>query len=583
LGREVKPALAESQREDERLRVRRDDLTCQLDGLAESRREATEQLGSITKRQLAEIKQLMRSPPDTVRRTLIAAWLLLHGDRFRGKSTVTFDETKDWPRCQRMLADDGFIAHILNFDLATLSEVPHVPRYVAAHFFGMYVPGALASEGGRGSTPELPQIPCAQVNSSTTSQTLVAPSTPPQSLGRSLARAATVPVSSPESAKHSPAARMDLIRTALRRSTKSCIEKPPLEVGTVAHASEPCGALLRWMLELVRDIVERERIERELGEISNNLETIQKRCAKLEGDAAELEARLAKALLTIEQKEQGLSKLRLEKETAKKAAQDLQKLEALVSQKARPPKQEAKTEKPKEIELELSGSMAHIEHGLAQLRVKFPKSSSKVLQGCAEPEQALTLPRVADMIKKQKGSKFLLEGHCEPGEKEGTDYDRCLAVFEWLVEAALCHPGSLRIKGRQSKSGEGRCVIPVLIEELVVRSGPISPEIAALGSKATLPGLFFLASSKELSSETKAILSKIAGWLEEDDLYIRVEGHVDENEKAALAYQRAQAVTDYLTGLGVSARQLKVHACGSQHPASRLHPELNRRVELHVD
>lgn len=225
--------------------------------------------------------------------------------------------------------------------------------------------------------------------------------------------------------------------------------------------------------------------------------------------------------------------------------------------------------------------MAHIEHEVAQLRIHFAKGAAGVCTG--DPEQALMLPRLADLIKKQKSSKFLLEGHCESGENEGIDYDRCVAVFEWLVEAALCPPGAMRMKARKSACGEGRCVVPVLIDELVVRSGPICPEMEAAAIQ-TKPGLFFAASSKELTSESRAILGKAASWLNiEDDTCVRVEGHTAANEKACLAAQRAQAVRDELIGLGIAVNRLRTSACQNRHPSSRLHAELNQRVELHVD
>lgn len=358
------------------------------------------------------------------------------------------------------------------------------------------------------------------------------------------------------------------------------MEKPPLEVGMVSHASEPCGALLQWMLELIQEYVARERMEKELQKIRAALDLNQKRRERLESDAVDLQAKLAQALLAAEEREVALGTLRLEREIAKQAAEDLAKLENIPAPKPRPPKQKKK-EKMAEIEIELSGSMAHLEHEVAQLRVNFAKGAAKVCEG--DVEQALMLPRIANLIKKQKSSKFLLEGHCDPGESEGIDYDRCLAVFEWLAEAALCPPGAMRIKGRKSNCGEGRCVVPILIDELVVRSGPVSPELEA-AAITSRPGLFFGASSTELSSETRAILGKVANWLiVEDDTYVRVEGHTDANEKSALAAQRAQAVRDELVGLGVAASKLKVVACQSRHPSSRLHAELNRRVELHVD
>merc|ERR1740117_1554842 len=40
----------------------------------------------LTKAQISEVRQLARNPPEHVRRALTAIWLVLHSDRFRGKS-----------------------------------------------------------------------------------------------------------------------------------------------------------------------------------------------------------------------------------------------------------------------------------------------------------------------------------------------------------------------------------------------------------------------------------------------------------------------------------------------------------------
>eukprot|EP00439_Symbiodinium_sp_Y106_P031572 s2751_g3.t2 len=77
--------------------------------------------------QLSEIRQLCRSPPDSVKRTLAAVWLFLNASRFQGKSPASFfDDRKDWSKCQRMLADDAFIGRILNYDTAILTAVTAV-------------------------------------------------------------------------------------------------------------------------------------------------------------------------------------------------------------------------------------------------------------------------------------------------------------------------------------------------------------------------------------------------------------------------------------------------------------------------
>merc|ERR1740129_777830 len=101
---------------------------------------------------------------------------------------------------------------------------------------------------------------------------------------------------------------------------------------------------------------------------------------------------------------------------------------------------------PKEVVVETSGSMAHIEHELAQLRVRFGKGAARVLAGDAD--QALVLPKIADIVRSHKGGlKVLLEGHRDDDEGQGVDVERALSVMEWLLDGALCPAAGLRVKG----------------------------------------------------------------------------------------------------------------------------------------
>ncbi|CAE8587237.1 unnamed protein product, partial [Polarella glacialis] len=130
---ELRPRLREASKAAAAPRRRAEELTDALEALAAARCLATEQVGQLAKRQLSEIRQMMRSPPDAVKRTLAAAWLLLNCERFRSSkaaSAIRFDETADWPRCQRMLADEGFVNVVLSFDPRRLDDAPFVPLHV---------------------------------------------------------------------------------------------------------------------------------------------------------------------------------------------------------------------------------------------------------------------------------------------------------------------------------------------------------------------------------------------------------------------------------------------------------------------
>eukprot|EP00747_Dinoflagellata_sp_TGD_P117221 gnl/TRDRNA2_/TRDRNA2_172557_c0_seq1.p1 gnl/TRDRNA2_/TRDRNA2_172557_c0~~gnl/TRDRNA2_/TRDRNA2_172557_c0_seq1.p1 ORF type:complete len:527 (+),score=121.19 gnl/TRDRNA2_/TRDRNA2_172557_c0_seq1:174-1754(+) len=445
---EIRPRLAEGSKAVGELRPQMDQLRSKISLLGTGRQEATERIGQVTKRQLAEIKQLTRSPPDSIRRTLIALWLLLHADRFQGHPTVRFDEAKDWPRCQRMLADEGFIGRILDFSPELLDTVPHVPRHIASFYFGMSVGGneqqredAVPSSPARCTSPSggglLPSI---------------VPTTPPPP--RALSRASTTG-SSPD--LHGEAPRRSVSKSSSTPGRGTFLvglqgmqhqPKAPLEVEAVSRASQPVGALLSWMLELIVEVMERARLQKELANVDAQLGAAEARRAAAENDAAEVEAALAKKKQLLAEKTQALEKLQQEQLAAQKAMRDMRKLEALAAPPMPKPTPtstsscKVTTAEPS-VEVEVSGTMAHIENKLSRLCVKFDKNKVEVLEGDAE--MALVLPKIASILTDHKGKlKLLLEGHCCAGECDQADVKRSFAVYNWLVRAAGVPPGMLR-------------------------------------------------------------------------------------------------------------------------------------------
>ncbi|CAE8658780.1 unnamed protein product, partial [Polarella glacialis] len=125
---------------------------------------------------------------------------------------IRFDETADWPRCQRMLADEGFVNVVLSFDPRRLDDAPFVPLHVASQYLGMgsaAQPPAAAGDKG-------PQTSASERWSS------------------------------------------------LRKNSNLASIKPALDVASVTRASAPCGPLLRWIQELVIEHVERTKLQAKL-------------------------------------------------------------------------------------------------------------------------------------------------------------------------------------------------------------------------------------------------------------------------------------------------------------------------------
>eukprot|EP00933_Yihiella_yeosuensis_P045073 TRINITY_DN40381_c0_g1_i1.p1 TRINITY_DN40381_c0_g1~~TRINITY_DN40381_c0_g1_i1.p1 ORF type:complete len:626 (-),score=146.28 TRINITY_DN40381_c0_g1_i1:8-1843(-) len=525
----LRPRLREATSAATSARSRVVELNKALEALAEARRQAAEQLGTLTKRQLSEIRQLLRSPPEAVKRTLAAVWLILNSGRFRGKpaSAVRFDDNADWPRCQRMLADEGFVASILSFDPACLDEVPTIPQHVASVYLGL------------GSVQPETKSPSSIV------------------LGRS----------------------------SLRRSSTG-VPKQPLDPASVTRASEPCGSLLRWVQELVIEHVERTKVQAQLVVAERDLKTAEASEGEAECDVAETEASLSNAKRTLAEREEQLLYLQREKAAAEKAARDVQKLEGMMAvceknktekkSKSQPKKEEKKMEA---VELEVNGTLASVEQKLAQLGIPFASGAAAVLEGDAS--QVLIMPKIAEILKEHKGKlKIQLEGHRETNEPEGLDVERSLAVYQWLVEVAGCAPGLLRLKGQAAKAGLGRCTVPVPIQELIPRKGPLPAEQQELMSCPR--GLYFAQGSCQLLPETQAIVAEMAKCIDEDEYTVRIEGHIDKDEPPTLAKERAEAVKAEMVKLGVSRMYLKLETCKSFHPMSRRHMAANRRVEVHL-
>eukprot|EP00439_Symbiodinium_sp_Y106_P071690 s50_g12.t4 len=306
LRRRLRPRLTEASAAAVPARAERTELQKALDSLADARLRAAEEVGGLSKKQLAEIRQLLRSPPDPVKRTLAAAWLLLHCHRFKEKpaSAVRFDEKADWPRCQKMLVDEGFVSSALNYDAKQLDEAPAVAAHVATAYLGLSTGTSSAPAPGASAKP-------------------------------ALRRSATVPV------------------------------KAPLELAAVARASAPCETLLRWVQELVAEHVSRLKLQEALRSAEAKAAEAEAAEAKAEADVAEAEASLGRLREALSAEEAALAALMAEKAAAEKAVRDLRKLESLgtVTPKAAPTAAPASRppKKSPEIELEVNSTLAVVE------------------------------------------------------------------------------------------------------------------------------------------------------------------------------------------------------------------------------
>jgi len=344
LQHEVRPQLEEILLLAMELTSQVQSLQSELAAIASARQMACEKVGQLTKQQLAEIKQMARNPPSVVRRLLVLLWLLLHCERYQNRQAVKINENKDWPRCQRMLADDGFVSRILHFDPDSLGAVPKVLEHIEASF---------ATVGpGNGSIDEEQQLVCSEEQESYPDR----PSHPPPSrkARRILAWSSAAPADqdlptprglptpkssdcdracgfflpltvpdpqrpgtgrtstprskalsprTPRSARAVPGHIKD--ETVFTPAVKSAREAhmdtlpPVLTIPSVARASAPCGVLFRWMQELVAESRQRLQIQKQLSAAGDELKVANERKSSAEAFAAALEAELSKARLAL--------------------------------------------------------------------------------------------------------------------------------------------------------------------------------------------------------------------------------------------------------------------------------------------
>ena len=122
-------------------------------------------------------------------------------------------------------------------------------------------------------------------------------------------------------------------------------------------------------------------------------------------------------------------------------------------------------------------------------------------------------------------------------------------------------------------------------------SGSDIPGGAYTGEGGPLADVRFEYDSAALTDEARSVLEKHALWLQgQRDVRVIVEGHCDERGTVeynlALGEQRARAVRDYLSSLGVAGARLRVVSYGKERPLDPGSDEAamarNRRAHFNV-
>jgi len=119
----------------------------------------------------------------------------------------------------------------------------------------------------------------------------------------------------------------------------------------------------------------------------------------------------------------------------------------------------------------------------------------------------------------------------------------------------------------------------------------VEPTIAQLNQDGVLATVFFAYNSNDLDDAAKATLQANATWLKAHPKYVvQIGGHCDDRGSigynVALGDRRAQAVKDYLIGLGVNGASLVAISFGEEQPLDPAQNEAawakNRRAQFTI-
>ncbi|MBM3333877.1 OmpA family protein [Candidatus Sumerlaeota bacterium] len=137
--------------------------------------------------------------------------------------------------------------------------------------------------------------------------------------------------------------------------------------------------------------------------------------------------------------------------------------------------------------------------------------------------------------------------------------------------------------------------VPGLVQAPKTPAAPAqASESGATSASTLLPALrtaYFEFDSARLTDETKEVLRQNATWLRSNaQMEVQVQGHCCDIGTAEynfnLGARRAEAVREYLVGLGIPGNRIHTISYGEERPAVQGNTEemrrLNRRAEFHA-
>tara|TARA_Y100000590_G_scaffold421835_1_gene525923 strand:+ start:107 stop:595 length:489 start_codon:yes stop_codon:yes gene_type:complete len=140
--------------------------------------------------------------------------------------------------------------------------------------------------------------------------------------------------------------------------------------------------------------------------------------------------------------------------------------------------------------------------------------------------------------------------------------NRILGIVLALFFVAAC---SSTPKEEASSSGSGLTSVDYTSDG--IKAGSSDDLIVNVGDR-----IFFELNSHELNEDSQDLLQDQASWLKQyGNVNLTIEGHCDERGtreyNIALGERRAQAMKNYLIGLGVEAGRMSTISYGKERPA----------------
>lgn len=312
-----------------------------IGSIRQEAREVREKVAVLTKTQLNEVKALRTNPPRVVRQALEALWIILNCKLWvKGSTSMqTLDISKEWSKVQRLLTGDNFVKTVSEFNCSELNSVPWVVDYVASQYFSDV---ALLCGGS---------LPLAQGIVTTATgdiSAIVSPmsGTRSESLGSSAKGVAMLKASPSERRTNragsltAPPPRGGSSTSSLKTAGLAAVKgnRPTqavaLDIDTVERASQACGVLVRWCIQVVREfgLLQALHCER-LDAVAGAAAAAPEAAARREAAAACAE-RLRTALSERDSMRRRLAQLKLAEIDAEKAMRQLAKLQRLQDQMA---------------------------------------------------------------------------------------------------------------------------------------------------------------------------------------------------------------------------------------------------------